>query len=393
MKRNLTFRYALQQAMLWAEYGFLFSYANPYMTEQLGLSNSHAGLALGIATALSFLLQPVLASLADKTRLNAKRVCLMASLLLIVFAVSAVLIPSCAVVLFALSCVMLQVKPSFSNAMGMHSISAGYQINFALARGIGSVAFGVSSKLGSVLIGYFGNQTIALAGAACAALFFLTTACLPDAHQLGGATEAPTTIRRFFAECPRFLPLLVATVLLYIGHNALCNSMFRVAQSKLPVGADTQLATDLQGTALMVAAVLELPTMFVFTRLVKRVRCDIWLGISCVFMTLRLLLTLVLPGEIGMVMAQTLQIGGYALFAVASVYYVGSVVPKKNVVKGQTYWGAANTLGNLLAYILGGRMIDLMGVEAMLWICVAASALGAIIMICAKERVAHTVGT
>ena len=44
MKQKFTFQYALQQIMLWAQYGCLFSYANPYLTQQLGLSDSAAGL-------------------------------------------------------------------------------------------------------------------------------------------------------------------------------------------------------------------------------------------------------------------------------------------------------------------------------------------------------------
>ncbi len=393
MKRDLTLRYALQQMMLWGQYGLLFSYANPYMTEQIGLSDTLAGLILGVATALAFLLQPVLTALADKTGLDAKNICLSSSLLGALCAAGAIVLPSCASVLFALACVSLQVLPSFSNALGMQAMRAGCRVNFAISRGIGSLSFGLSAKLAAALIERFGNQAIAVSGVVCFVLFFLATLVFPRVRGLAHTQETPSTVRRFFAESPRFLPVLLATVLLYIGHNALCNCMFRIAQSKLPLSASAEAATQLQGTALMVAAVLELPTMFLFTKLLRRARCDIWLMLSCLFMTLRLLLTWLLPGQIGMILAQTTQMGGYALFAVASVYYVGTVIPQKNVVKGQTYLGAANTLGNLLAYILGGYLIDLMGVEAMLCICFAASAAGTLVMLCAKERVTNTVGT
>lgn len=393
MKQDLTLRFSLQQTMLWAQYGFLFSYANPYMTEQIGLSDTLAGLILGMATALAFLLQPVLTALADKTKLDAKNICLFSSLLGALCAAGAVVLSSCASVLFALACVMLQVLPSFSNALGMQAMRAGYRVNFALSRGIGSLSFGLSAKLAAVLIAHLGNQAIAISGILYFALFFLATLAFPRVQEVSRAQEVPSTIRRFFAESPRFLPVLLATVLLYIGHNALCNCMFRIAQSKLPLSASAEAATQLQGTALMVAAVLELPTMFLFTKLLRRARCDVWLLLSCLFMTLRLLLTWLLPGQTGVILAQTTQMGGYALFAVASVYYVGTIIPKKNVVKGQTYLGAANTLGNLLAYILGGYLIDLMGVEAMLCICFATSAAGTLLMFCAKERITDAVGT
>lgn len=393
MKRDLTLRYALQQMTLWGQYGLMFSYANPYLTEQVGLSDTLAGLILGIATALAFLLQPVLTAVADKTGLDSKNICLSASLTGALCAAGAVLLPSCAGVLFSLACVALQVLPSFSNAMSMQAMRADCSVNFAVSRGIGSLSFGVSAKLSAVLIEHFGTQSVAVSGLVCYVLFFLATLAFPRVRELSRKQEAPTTARRFFAESPRFFPVLLAVVLLYIGHNALTNSMFRIAQSKLPVTASAEAATQLQGTALLVAAVLELPTMFLFTQLVRRVRCDAWLILSCVFMTLRLLLTWLLPGQTALVLAQTTQMLGYALFAVASVYYVGTVIPKKNVVKGQTYLGAANTLGNLLAYILGGYLIDLMGVEAMLCICFAASMAGTLVLFFAKERVTDAVGT
>ena len=75
-RRSATLPYTFVQAMLWATYGFLFSYANPYMTEKIGLSDTAAGLILCAATGLACLLQPVLTAAADRTRLNVRRVLL-----------------------------------------------------------------------------------------------------------------------------------------------------------------------------------------------------------------------------------------------------------------------------------------------------------------------------
>ena len=391
MKKKLTVPYALQQVFLWAQYGCLFSYANPYLTEQLGLSDSSAGLVLGLATALSFLLQPVLASVVEKSNINARMICLLTAVVNGLSCLAVALIPDGAVVFFALACVTLQILPSFSNAMGMEAMRNGWEINFALARGVGSVSFGVSAKAMAMLIDRYGNQSVVLTGFGVAVLFFFMTLCLPRTENIGAEEKEKVGKDSFFRREPRFLLLIMASVLLYVGHNALCNCMFRVAQSKLsPELIDG--ATDLQGTALLIAAIAELPTMFLFTKLVKRVRCDIWLCLSCCFMTLKLLLTWLLPGEMGLLLAQTTQLGGYALYAVASVYYVGTVVQKADVVKGQTYLGASNTLGCLIAYVVGGVLIDTMGTTAMLLVCLSLSVVGTVLMFCARQRVEKTVG-
>ncbi len=391
MRKNLTLPYALQQTILWAEFGFLIAFAYPYLTEQTGLTDGTAGLVLGIATATAFLLQPVLTTLVDKTSLNTRSISLLISALGAACAGAAALTVGGSALLFAAACVCLQIAPAFSNAMGMQAIRVGYSLNFAVARACGSVSFGVAAKLTAVLISKFGNQAIAAAAAISAILFCAVTLFFPSVHTTAEAKK-PTPIKEFFRENPRFLFVLLASVLMYIGHNALSNAMYRVVESKLPVGVEEAAVTNLQGTVLMVVAFLELPTMFLFRKLLKTLRCDVWLGISCACMTLRLLLTWLLPGEMGIVLAQLTQMGGYAIYAVASVYYVGSVISKENVVKGQTYLGASNTLGCLIAYFVGGNLTERFGVESMLLTSLVTAALGTLIMLLSMERVEQTAG-
>ena len=132
--------------------------------------------------------------------------------------------------------------------------------------------------------------------------------------------------------------------------------------------------------------------MFLFTRLLRRVRCDVWLVLSGAFMTLRLVLTWLVPSAVGLCLAQVTQMLGYALLAVSSVYYVGTVIDRRNVVKGQTYLGSANTLGCLLAYVLGGVLIDGTGVDGMLIFCLVLSVVGLVLTLLSRERVERTAG-
>lgn len=395
-QRNATVPYAFVHMMLWALYGFLFSYANPYLTEKLHFSDTAAGIILGVATGIAFILQPILTSVVDRTNLNVRYVCIFCALFTTAAAMATVLPVSDTVtmLLFAAACVSLQTLPSFANALGMESIRSGQKTNFGLARGLGSVCFGVSAKLASPLIAKFGLDAVAISGAVCAALMALSVLLFPKGKQLVAAAqeEKPTTAGVFFRENPKFIGLLLGVVLLYIGHNALSNCMYRIAENKLAADAAQQAITDVQGTALMIAAVVELPMMFCFTLLVKKVRCDIWLILSTVFMTIRLILSLVLPGAMGLYIAQFAQMFGYALFAVAAVYYVGTVVSKRNVIKGQTYLGAGNTLGCLGAYVMCGTLIDYVGVEKMMIVSTVLSVVGVLCVIFSSERVKKTVG-
>ena len=394
MKRNhATAAYALTQISIWGTYGFLFTYANPYMTEKLGLSDTLAGWLLCLATALACLLQPLLTTVADRTRWNVRRI-LLCSGVLTALCAALTLLPGLSVaayaVLFGSACVFLQIQPAFSNALGMEGIHGGLNINFAVARGIGSVSFALAAKLASLLIGVMGMNGASLLGAASSLLLVAAVLLMPRGSRLTPKTEeAPTSAWEFFRESPKMAVLLVGVMLLYVGHNVLSNCMFRIAQWKVAGGSN---ATAVQGTAVMIAAIVELPTMFLFTKLGKRFRCDKLVLTSCLFMTLRIVASILLPGQWGLYITQLAQILGYALFAVSTVYYVGTVVPKRNVVKGQTYLGLANTLGSLLAFALGGSLIDAIGVPWMLGVCAGLSVLGLLLAALSLERVEQTVG-
>ena len=397
-QRNSTPQYTFLQAMLWATYGFLFSYANPFLTEKIGLSDTLSGIILCAATGISCLLQPVLTAAADRTRLNVRWVLLLSSSFTTLCAGAAMLPLSTVTTatLFALACVGLQVLPSFTNALGMAHIRSGERINFGLARGVGSVCFGVAARVAPIVIGHFGLTGIPMAGGATACLFLTGVVGMAGDDKFSGknaqrSDAPPSAAAEFFREHKKFIGMLAAAVLLYVGHNVLSNCMLRIAQSKL-TGATLEEATSVQGTALLIAAVVELPIMFLFTGVVKKIRCDLLLLFSCGFMTLRLVLSLVLPGAVGLYIAQTAQMLGFAMFAVSTVYYAGSVIEKRNVVKGQTYLGTANTLGCMLAYLLGGTLIDAVGVESMLIVCSAVSAVGCVIALLCRQQVDKTVG-
>ena len=398
-RKNSTLPYTFLQAMLWATYGFLFSYANPFLTEKLGLTDTLSGILLCAATGVSCLLQPVLTAAADRTRLSVRRVLLLSGAFTAVCAGLSMLdLPVAATAaLFAGACVGLQVLPSFTNALGMARMRGGERINFGLSRGVGSVCFGVSARLAPVAIERVGLIGIPAAGGMTALLFLLGVLMMKEGSGIRGPQRAdtenePSSAADFFRRHRKFAGILLAAVLLYVGHNVLSNCMLRIAQSKLG-NAGLEEAAGVQGTALMIAALVELPVMFLFTGIVRKIRCDLLLFASCVFMTLRLLLSLVLPGAAGLYIAQTAQTLGYAMFAVSTVYYAGSVMEKRNVVKGQTYLGTANTLGCMLAYALGGTLIDAVGVNNMLLVCVGISVAGCGLALISLERVEKTVGT
>ncbi len=88
------------------------------------------------------------------------------------------------------------------------------------------------------------------------------------------------------------------------------------------------------GISMAFSALIELPTLFLFGYMVKKVRCDIWVRISEIFFMLKALGSLLVTSILPFYFIQALQIGGWALITVASVYYVNSIMKEQDAIKG-----------------------------------------------------------
>ena len=73
--------------------------------------------------------------------------------------------------------------------------------------------------------------------------------------------------------------------------------------------------------------------------------------------------------------------GGWAVIAIASIYYINELMDPEDLVKGQAYYSMAYTIANLTASLLGGRLIDTLGVNAMLIVGTIAAAVGWVIVL------------
>ena len=75
------------------------------------------------------------------------------------------------------------------------------------------------------------------------------------------------------------------------------------------------------------------------------------------------------------------QLFSFALFLSASVYYTNEIMVEKDKVKGQAYLTCSGTIGAMLGSFLGGWLIEHFGVETMMWVGVALSAVGSVYVV------------
>ena len=135
------------------------------------------------------------------------------------------------------------------------------------------------------------------------------------------------------------------------------------------------------GIVMGLAGLLEVITMFLFTRMLRWRDCGFWFGISGVFFTLKSLATL-LAGSMGALYAvQLIQPMGWGLMTVSSVYYVNTLMAGADKIKGQAYMTMTLSVGTIIGSLCGGWLIDRAGVNGMLIASVACGAIGACIVL------------
>ena len=135
------------------------------------------------------------------------------------------------------------------------------------------------------------------------------------------------------------------------------------------------------GIALGLAAALEIPILFLYTRIKGNTPSKYFLTASGIFFFAKAALFVVAQSVTMIYLIQCLQIVSYGLMAAARVYYVDETVGKKYETTGQAYMSATETIGIVLGSIIGGFLMQGFGVGALLWGGAVASFVGMVCMI------------
>ncbi len=395
--KGQTIGYFLIQSFFWGQYAILLGYTSMYLLDH-SYSNGAIGMAIAASGLVSALLQPMVATYADRPdswSVKKLLICLTA----IVLAVGAGLLLTdrwmiCVGLLYSCGMALLQLMTPLINSLGIETINQGKQLNFGFARAGGSFCYAVTSYIIGALAERFGTIVVPIGmlvvfiGLLIALLAFPFEKTVIEKQDGKERESIQTTGRKqngtsreksFFARYPRFTLVLIGCILIYVSHAIVNNFAFQIVSSKGGGSAET-------GTGMAIGAMTELLPMFAFSYMLKKLRVDIWLRISGIFFTLKILSALLAPNIPVYYGTQVFQMLGWGVIAVASVYYVNAVVEPEDTIKGQAYMTMTFTLGTVLGASIGGTLMDLGGVNLMLLFGIGAAAAGMIIILLSAEK-------
>ena len=385
--KSLTPGYSFIQGFFWMNFAAIMGFSSLYLLD-CGYSNTQIGMIIAVAGIISAVMQPVIASYADRpSSISVKKIILILSAVQVILGVLVLLTYQKAFVLTGLfyGCLitLLQLLTPLVNSLGMESINQGKKLNFGAARGMGSVAYAVFAYVLGIIIAKSGARFVPVS------IIVIYSALLVSLLLFPFEKEAKKSVKSsrkqsanpfaFFLRYKRFSVVLVGCVLVYISHILLNSFTFQIVESK--GGGSEEM-----GFVMALGALVELPTLFCFTFMMKKIRCDIWFRISGIFFMLKTLGTLLAPNIPVFYAVQIFQMLGWALITVSSVYYVNSIMDEQDAIKGQAYMTMTYTLGSVIGALLGGALIDIAGVNMMLTFGTAAAAVGMVIMLVAAEK-------
>lgn len=379
----MTVLYSIIQFIFWFSYGTAVNFSSVYLL-QCGLTNTMIGMISSVACALSIVLQPVLATYADRNKNISIK-----SILLVLYGVSAIfgillvlsgdshapaggLLIGCAILI-------VQIALPFANALATEMINAGKKLNFSVARGIGSLGYAVMSFSNGKLSAAFGGEIVPMVILVTAVLEMSAIAMFPfEKGNIRRQEEKPgdtddSSFRSFLRKYPAFIVILAGCVLIFTSHVYINNFVFQIVTYK---GG----TSEHMGIVMGLAGILEISSMFLFSRLLRWKDSSFWFRISGIFFTLKALGTL-LAGTMGALYAvQLIQPFGWGLMIVSSVYFVNDIMESEDKIKGQAYMTMTLSTGTIIGSLSGGWLIDHIGIPGMLIAAVLCGAAGTIIV-------------
>ena len=379
LQANLS--YSLIHAAMWGMYAIIFAFAKPLLEKQ-GLTDIQCSIVLGTTAAASVLLNVVISELVSRI----KKLKLFAMTLLvgglILIGLGAMLTSGAPVVLAGISVVLslLQLIPGMCNSIGMDAIAKGAPATYSIARGTGSLFYAISAFVAGML-----DQTglvILSIGLGVALIIgvvwfhFCAERGLAEVEETAKAVEKKDN---FLMKNPRFSLFLVGATFLCISHFFVCTFMWDVVVN-LRLG-DEAVNNSVLGTATAISAFVELPIMFGFSFLAKKIKVQTMLKFAAIMFLAKTLGLFFATGSVGIYAAQATQVIGYGLYAITSVTYAGKVMGKEDAVRAQSYLAATISLGNVVAMSTGGVIIGLMGVKVMLLAATGCALAGALFVL------------
>lgn len=375
-KANITLIYSLQQFTFWAGIGGVVTFAATYLLGK-GFTAAQVGWILFGSSAMSFLLQPVVASYVDRAEKNALLPITMGLASIAVICLIPVIFLKGPSLIFALlylvSAMALDMQIPLQNSIIAYYSMRGWKINYGLGRGVGSAGFAVATLTYGYMIEKLGPNWMLGTAMVMFIAFGLFTLMYPkdESRPVTESEEASAgvSLGEFFGKYKWYCISLFGTLFLAMFHIMTENYLIEIMRR---FGGDS---TNV-GINLFIATAVEAPGMVMFPKIREKIGSAKVMIIAGAMYIVKALIY-IFTHSIGIFYAaQTLQCVTYVFLSGVQMYYAEECTDAADMVKGQSMITAFYTLGCALGNLLGGSVITGSGVQGLLYVGGAMTVIG-----------------
>ena len=402
--KYLNLKYAVINAAFMFMICATVSYSYNFLS-QSGFPDGTVGLIITAISVCGLFGQTLAGSIIDKSKtLNEKKFITYALIATAILAVILALMPNGSLIqgiVAILAFTGASLGMPFFNSMAFIYEKDGQKINYGLGRGIGSAAFAVGSSLVGQLWGWKGKVIMPWYVAAFAIISLLLVQLMPtpsaeaeaaaEEAQAEGTSEGAASkmsYGQFFRKYNKIVLVVLSLVLMYFCHMLINTYIAKVIANMMGDAANKAGAVEsVQGTALFIAAMVELPTMFAFSKIIEKVSINKLMIFASIVYSIKHFLTWICPNVYMFYGVMALQMLSYAILIPAGVYFSAQNVAPEDRNKGQAVFSVTVTVGSLLASLVGGQLFQYLGVSSVILIGVIASCIGTALMILGIRKV------
>lgn len=371
--KKINIQYILLQGLYWMMFcpsaGFIAFYL-----QGNGFGNSMIGVITAVFCLVAVILQPMAGNLCDRIKiLTWKRMIILLGLPYVLICIMMFIVKErwLIAVLFGSMYIIASIYLPMINTALFAYEREGIKLNFGVARGMGSAMYAIMALLIGNMALRFGTKIIPASGLIIMALLLCVVSTMPPTKKsaLQSVEYEQTNVIGFIKKYPYFSVMLLAVLFIFFSHNIIGTYLLQIVQS---LGGNSSNL----GTAMFIQAVVEIPVLFTFSFIMKKIKVGNLMIIACAGYILRAVLYF-MSVNIGMIyITQLSQICSFAIMAAASVYFTGTAVREEDHATGQSFMSGMMSAGTVLGSLFGGAILDYMGMRALLSVNILLSVIG-----------------
>ena len=403
MGKILNAEYGGIHATYWMAYAVISSFASAYLLDR-GYTNSEIGLILAVGSIVAVFLQPFMADFADRAKkISLIGITQVATIFIMGMMLICFVMDKASIALSVIFVMMIAwhtaLQPLF-NSLTFKLEESGHKINFGVCRAMGSLGYSLLCAVLGTLAETFGTQILPLTGEVTL-LMLLITLCLTKSHfkkacKMRGELDSEQdkvevvsetleeqeeiNLIQFIKRNKLFLLVNIGVAGIFFSNSIFNSFMLQIVEN---IGGNSE---DM-GRILAVMAFLEIPPMFLFERVHRKVSCKRLLQLGAICFTLKILCATIADSVFMVYVAQLFQLTSFGIFLPAMVSFIDEIMEKGEAVKGQALYTIVTTVAAIFASLVGGVILDVSGASSLQWISTIITGAGAILFCLVIEKV------